>query len=262
MPTVMNPGLVSLMVFMVVLGVGVLGSRLRSVLPLSHFGNETWPVAALGIGFISTMNAIVLGLLVASAKSSYDATAQDLEEGAAKIILLDRTLRQNGPETQPIRASLRDLLRAHSNLTELRSDSATSSSQSAGGLPVEYGYEQVEQAVRSLSPASSIQRALQTRAVQIIDEVAETRWLFVAQKASAGVSPLLLGTLVAWLAVIAGCTGLFAPRHATMFVVALLCALAISGTVFLLMSMYSPFSGPLKLSTTPMTRALEFLEQP
>lgn len=253
----MNPALVSLIVFIVVLAAGVIGASLRSVLPVSHVGSDTWPVAALGIGFISTMNAIVLGLLVASAKSSYDATAQDLQEAAAKVILLDRTLRQYGPETQPVRASLRDIVREHSNLSELRNETA-----SAGGLAAEYGYEQVEQSVRALSPANSTQRALQTRAVQIIDEVAEKRWLFVAQRATAGVPPLLLGTLVAWLAVIAGCTGLFAPRHATMFFVALLCALAISGTIFLLMSMYSPFSGPLQLSTTTMSRALQLLEQP
>jgi len=67
---------------------------------------------------------------------------------------------------------------------------------------------------------------------------------------------------VAWLTVIAGCTGLFAPRHGTMFVIALLCVCTISGTIFLVMSMYNPFNGPLKLSAAPLLQALQVLEQP
>ena len=98
--------------------------------------------------------------------------------------------------------------------------------------------------------------------MQISDEIAQIRWLLVAQKPTTGISIPLLVTLVAWLTVIAGCTGLFAPRHGTMFVIALLCVCTISGTIFLVMSMYNPFNGPLKLSAAPLLQALQVLEQP
>jgi hypothetical protein len=256
----MNATITALIAFAAVLGAGVLGSALRRVLPSSHIGSDSWSMVAVGIGFISTMNAIVLGLLVASAKGSYDAKVSDLQDAAANVIVLDRTLREYGPETQKTRALLRDLVKARTNLQWIRSQTA-SADRAAPPAPAAYASELIEQSVRSLSPASDVQRALQMRALQIIDQITQKRWLFVAQSTE-GVSTPLLVSLVAWLAVIAGCAGLFAPRHATMFAIAVLCSLAIAGTIFLIVSMYSPYEGPLKLSDAPLRRALAVLEQP
>ena len=253
---------IPLVVFAVVLGAGVLGATLRSRLPDHHVSSQTWPVVAISIGFISTMNAIVLGLLVASAKGSYDATAQGLQEAAANVILLDRTLREYGPQTQPIRTVLHNLVKANASSMTLGDKPPTSTVATRHGASTEYGYEEIQESLRVLSPTNEAQHALQIRAVQIIDAIAQTHWLLVAQKPTAGISMPLLVTLVAWLAVIAGCTGLFAPRHGTMFVIALLCVCTISGTIFLVISMYNPFNGPLKLSAAPLLQALRFLEQP
>ena len=54
----------------------------------------------------------------------------------------------------------------------------------------------------------------------------------------------------------------FAPRHRTMFVIALLCAMALSGTIFLLMELYDPFGGVMRMSSAPMQTALDVLSQP
>jgi hypothetical protein len=256
----MNATITALISFTVVLGAGVLGSALRRVVPTSHIDKDSWSMVAVGIGFISTMNAIVLGLLVASAKGSYDAKDADIQEVAADLILLDRTLRQYGPETQQPRAMLHDLVKSRINLESIKRE-AVPAGHAASPSPQVYGNEVLEQSVRSLSPASDAQHALQTRALQIIDRFTQKRWLFVAQ-ATEGVSTPLLISLVAWLAVIAGCAGLFAPHHATMFAIATLCSLAIAGTIFLIMSMYNPYEGPLRLSMAPLQRALALIEQP
>jgi len=127
--------------------------------------------------------------------------------------------------------------------------------------PATYGYEQIWLSVRTLSPANDVQRSLQARALDIIDQLGQTRWLLTAQS-SEGISMPMLVAPIVWLAVIAGCAGVFAPRHGTTFVVALLCAMAIFGTIFLLMELYDPFGGVMRMSNAPMHIALDALSHP
>jgi hypothetical protein len=254
----MSPTVSALVVFAVVLGAAVAGASLARVLPKEHLSGASWSPVAVGIGFIATMAAIVLGLLVASAKSSYDAKNNELQEGAAKVVMLDRTLREYGPETNQARAMLRDTLRSKSSMAWVKAEIARSDPQTSSA----YGYEQVGKSVRALSPANDEQRTLQTKALQLVDQIGQSRWLLIAQSTETISLPLLI-TLVTWFAVIAGCTALFAPRHGTTFVVAALCSLAISVTIFLIMSMYDPFGGGvLTLSDAPLRTALQLVEQP
>jgi hypothetical protein len=251
----------SLIVFVLLITAAVVGSSLRKVVPTQHLGGESWSMVSVGVGFISTMAAIALGLLVASAKNSYDAKNTELQEAAAKVLVLDRTLREYGPETLNVRAMVRNLLRANYNMLWVKQKAFTSGTDDAASSPSVYGYEQVDQSLRALSPANETQRALQTRALQIVEQIGQMRWLLVAQSTE-GVSLPLLIALVSWLAVIAGCAGLFSPRNATVFAVAALCAVAVSGTVFLIMSMYDPFGGVLSLSRGPLLKALQVMGQP
>jgi hypothetical protein len=222
---------------------------------------ETWSSVSLGLGFIATMAAIVLGLLVASAKASYDTKHDEVQSAAAKLVVLDRTLRQYGPETQSVRALLLDRVRSQASMRWVKVNDAPSGPRTASAAPVTYGYEQIWLAIRTLSPANDVQRALQARALEIIDQLGQMRWLLTTQS-SEGISTPMLVALVVWLAVIAGCAGVFAPRHKTMFVVALLCAMAVSGTIFLLMSLYDPFGGVMRMSNAPIQIALNALSQP
>jgi len=52
------------------------------------------------------MTAILLGLLIASAKSSYDTQNNELTEMSAKVVLLDRVLADYGPEAKEVRELL------------------------------------------------------------------------------------------------------------------------------------------------------------
>ena len=85
----------------------LLGMVLRGVLPARHLGDESKDVVRLGTGLVATMAALVLGLLVASAKGSYDTQKDGLDKIAADIILLDTVLHQYGPPAEDVRAHLR-----------------------------------------------------------------------------------------------------------------------------------------------------------
>jgi hypothetical protein len=256
-----NAIVTALVVFAIVVGATLLGSSFGRRIPTDQVTGNTWSSVSLGIGFIATMAAIVLGLLVASAKGSYDTKHDEVQSAAAKFIVLDRTLRQYGPETQSARALLRDRVKSLASMRWVRKELTSSDPRTAPAPAATYGYEQIWLSVRTLSPANDVQRALQARALDILDQLGQMRWLLTAQS-SEGISTPMLVALVVWLAVIAGCAGVFAPRHRTMFVVALLCAMSVSGTIFLLMSLYDPFGGVMRMSSAPLQTALDVLSQP
>ena len=103
----MSSTIISLIVFACVFGGALLGIFLHAVLPQNHLTNESKDIVKLGMGLVGTMAALVLGLLVASAKGSYDTQSAELTQMSANIALLDRVLAHYGPETKEARALLR-----------------------------------------------------------------------------------------------------------------------------------------------------------
>src|SRR5258708_28953295 len=83
------------------------GIFLGAVLPENQLTAESKDIVKLGMGLLGTMTALLLGLLVASAKSSYDTRSSELTQMSANIILLDRVLAHYGPETKEARTILR-----------------------------------------------------------------------------------------------------------------------------------------------------------
>lgn len=103
----MNHLVIALIVFCCLFGSALLGSYVRQRLPAHHLSDESVAVLKLATGLIATMSALVLGLLVSSAKGTFDTTNAELEGAAAKVVEFDRVLARYGPETQPIRTQLK-----------------------------------------------------------------------------------------------------------------------------------------------------------
>ncbi len=254
----MNALLTSLAVLAVVVAGAFAGSRFGRHLPAHHLTEETKQVVKFGAGSIATLAALVLGLLVASAKSSYDAKAVEMEQTAAKIIVLDQLLRQYGPDAKPARAMLRAALVARYSMTWASTATPPAAqAEKAGAAP---DAVEIRESIASLVPATDRHRSLQTRALQLLDDFAQVRWLFIAQ-ATENISVPLLAVLVIWLATIAFCTGLYAPRNGTVGAVTLLCGVSVGAAVFLIVEMYSPFDGLLRISDAPLRTALVYLDR-
>ena len=98
---------ISIITFAFVFGGALLGMYLRNALPGHHLRNDVKDVVRLSTGLIGTMAALVLGLLIASAKSAYDARTTQIKQITANIILLDQLLEQYGSDAQNLRISLR-----------------------------------------------------------------------------------------------------------------------------------------------------------
>jgi hypothetical protein len=102
----MDPTHVGMIVFACTLGGALIGNWLRTTLPEHHLNDESRDTVKLGIGLIATMTALVLGLVTASAKSSFDAVDTAVKHTAMDILTLDRLLARYGPETGEIRGAL------------------------------------------------------------------------------------------------------------------------------------------------------------
>lgn len=59
---------------------------------------------------IVSVAALTLGLLIASAKTSFDERAHELRSGASKSVMMNRILYQFGPETCHARQLVREML--------------------------------------------------------------------------------------------------------------------------------------------------------
>lgn len=226
------------------------GIALNRILPGHHLSKESKEIIHLGIGVIVTLTALVLGLLVASAKSSFDTKSEEVRHSSVKIIMVDHLLRQMGSPAAPARELLRRWV---------ENNAAAIWTPDERKVSVEQGHIEwldFHQQVRKITTADEFQKALQAKITDAVDDLAETRWLLTEQQTSSIQTPFLI-VVVLWLAIIFASFGLFAPRNATVYAVIGLSALSLSTAVFLVLELDSPFTGILRISDAPLTLLLQ-----
>jgi len=240
----------SCLIFVLTLGGILLGSLLRRALPEHHLSKDSQDVVRLGVGLIATLAALLLGLLIAAAKSSFDTQSTQVTQITADIILLDRLLAQFGPEARPIRQQLRSAIGPFA-------DQLWREKQASAATPFEANAsaEQVYLAVQGLSPQNDLQRALQTRAAQVSNDLAQTRLLLFAESGNVIPAPFLT-ILVLWLVIIFASFSLFSVLNATVFICLSLFALSASCAIFLILELSQPFSGLMTISSATLRHAL------
>jgi hypothetical protein len=241
---------ISSIVFALVFGGALFGIFLRTALPEDLLGKDTKDHVLLGMALVSTMAAMVLGLLIASAKSSYDYQKTALVENSARVVLLDRVLAHYGPETKETRELLRTAYASFLERTWPK-NRANASSLEAPSIEAEVVIDKIQE----LSPKDETQRSLKAQALSIVWVVSQTRWLLYAQQAVSISTPLLV-TLVFWLIAIFVSFGLFAPRNAPVVVGMFISAASVSGAILMILEMYTPYSGLMQLSSAPLRAAL------
>jgi hypothetical protein len=248
---------IGLLVALCVFAGGIVGLQLYRLLPRAHLSTETREVVRLGIGMISLLAALVLGLLTASAKGAFDRADQQMRSYAADLTMLDRTLRYYGPETVPIRKNLLNYTDEAVRTTWPDTgpvDNAQMEDKSEGEL-----LDQAVQQIMALTPQTENQHWLRTQAQEISARLVHTRWMLLMNQRGT-ISPVLIIILVAWITVIFASFGMDAPRNATVVAAFLVCALSIGTSVFLILDIDSPFDGLIMISGEPMKSALVHLQ--
>ena len=108
----MSPTLIGLIVFLFTFVGALFGAWVRASLPRHHVEADSKDTIKVAIGLIATMTALVLGLVTASSKSSFDAVDDAVKQTATEVLVLDRTLARYGPETKEIRNHLHQAVSA------------------------------------------------------------------------------------------------------------------------------------------------------
>lgn len=240
-----------------VFGGALFGLWLQKVLPDQHLTSETKEIVRLATALVATISALVLSLLVSSAKSSFDKFDDELTQNAAKIVMLDRTLDEYGPQTSAIRASVKA---SYARRIEMLFSNAVAAKEEVDGASAVTREENIDSSLFALMPDGPVQQGLQARALEINSDINMTRALIHAQREDSLPTALLI-VLGGWLAMIFATFGLFAPRNAVVVGVLLVCAVSAAGAVFLILEMNTPFNGLVTLSSAPLEEALLSLGQ-
>ena len=253
----MNGSVIGTIVLVCTFGGALIGLFLRKALPGHHLDSDSRDTIKMGIGLIATMTALLLGLVTASAKGSFDAMDTAVKQTAVQILTLDRLLARYGPETNEIRKGLQ-----HGVGMRIEMIWPQDSSKAASVNPIPTGGvsmgEALADAIRALKPSNDTQRNLQSRALDIGETLLQARWMVVAGAENSIPLPFLV-ILVFWLTIVFLSFGLFAPRNATVVVALFVCAISVATALFLVLEMESPFTGFIRISPDPLRYALASL---
>lgn len=233
----------------------LLGMRSRAALPEHHLNADSKSVVQLCMGLIATLTALVLGLVTASAKESFDSQGSAVRNMAAGVLLLDRALVDFGPETAPIRAEIRQAVA--DRIASIWTEEPPPPGASPAGPGTKLAFE-IEREILALGPKTDAQRWAQSQALSIAGDTLKTRLVALTQQTSSVPTPFLL-VITLWLAVLFWSFGLFAPRNPTVFAVLVLTAASVSACVLLILEMQSPFTGFMQVSRQPLLFALQNL---
>lgn len=246
----MNPFAVAAAFAVLVLAGAYCGALARRWVPVAHQDANTREVVKLGVGFLGTLAALVLGLVVASAKDSFDVKTKEVQSAAAKVLQIDRRLQSLGSEALPMRMALRDLVAARvGHLTDGYVGEADTPMTSSQGLV------RIEDQLRAFAPKDDVQRQLAAEALAGAVEVEAIMSSAVAQVGSSITTPLLV-LLAFWFGVILAGWNFISPSNGTILFVNVLCALSVSGAIYLLLQMDQPFDGVISVSDGPLRAVL------
>jgi len=249
----MNIVLVALILFVVLVSAALFGRRVHRYLPEDHLSADPRDAVKLAMGLVATMTALVLGLLVSSAKDSYDTKRSEVIQMAAKVAFLDRVLALYGPEAAETRGELRTAVgdavgRIWSSSRGGPAQLATSH-QAGDALYV---------ALQRLSPRDDAQRTLKRQVESLTVDLGQLRSLLIAQSIPSISKPMLI-ILVSWLVVIFFGFSVIAPPNATTMLASVASAFSVACAIFLILELDQPFGGLIHIPSEPITNVLSHL---
>lgn len=244
---------IGLVVFICLCGASAVGMLLRMYLPDHHLSADSKDVIKLATAVVGTLSALALGLLIASAKNTYDRAQTELQTSAAHLILLDRVLAHYGPPAHDARGLLRKLIE-----DRLRQPWDKKRPVGPADTSVEAGIEPLQDKLRALVPQTDAQDLLRSRALEVSGKIAEAHWLQIEMR-SEGLPWPFLAVMVFWLALLFFTFGLLAPANTTVVLTLLVCSLSVAGAVFLIVDMDHPYLGYIHVTDAPLRDAIDRL---
>jgi len=236
--------------FVCTFGCAWLGTVIRSTLPQSHLSKESQDVVRLGMGLVATMTALLLGLVTAAAKNTFDSHDTAVRNSAVNTLMLDRDLARYGPETQSIRDLIRRAVAARIEATWPAKGAAP-----PPPMGVVSPAETIQDQILALAPGNDTQRWLKGECLRLTDEIVKARWRVLGSHAGA-VPRTFLVVVIFWLTATFASFGLYAPRNITVLTVLIIASLSVAAAIFLILELDGPFEGLIKVAGDPFRYAL------
>ena len=253
----MSALLIALTIFVTTTGAALVGLILHVKLPDDHLDGDSRDVVKLVIGLVATMAALVLGLLIASAQSTYATQNGNVQQLAADVAQLDRILELYGPEANGTRTLLRQaVVAAHDTIWTERGVQ----SQSLDPGDIRSQANRYIFSLESLAPRTEVQHFAREQALQLSQSIGRVRALMF-QQAGNGVAWPFLVALMFWLGVLFMGFGLVARFHTTVAAALLVGSLSVSAAVYLILELGSPYNGLIQLSDAPLRTVVAQLVQ-
>ncbi len=246
----MSALLISIITFAIVFGGALLGMYFHNALSDDHLREDVRDVVRLSTGLIGTIAALVLGLLIASAKSSYDARSTQIKQITANIILLDGLLEQYGPDARNLRVMLRGAVPPMADRIWNEGDRGKMTP-----FAVTAEAQALVNKIQELEPNNNSKRSLQARVLSAVADLAQARLSLFTQAHDSIPAPFL-AILVFWLAIIFASFGLFVRVNPIVIITFFVGTLSVTGSIFLILEMDQPLAGLLQISSEPLRHAL------
>jgi|SRR5208283_1216413 len=253
----MNSMLVGLMIFAFAFGAALVGMFLHGRLPAQHKEADSKDVVKLVMGLIATIAALVLSLLIATAHSAYETQESEVQALGVHIVELDQLLAHYGPQAEPARALLRQIVAAQ--LERIWPKDGTVGVNLRTPLDQDTG-EKLSREIGNLAVTTDAQRFARSRALDLLSGIGETRRLLYEQAGGSLSWPFFV-VLVFWLIVLFLGFGFLTRHNATVLVALFVGALSVGGAIFLILEMNRPYSGIMQISSAPISGALAAISQ-
>lgn len=246
----MNEIVIGLISFAAIFCSALLGIFAARALPEHHLSDETRTAVSVSAAVVGTLSALVLGLMISTASSTFSARSREVTALSVDLIRMNRMMQRYGPEANDVRAKLR----IYATATMQEMFAALAKPSQAGERTVRM-METTQDAILLLAPIDEKHRWLRSQTLTLSEGLLQARWLLAVQSGSDIPLPFLI-LLMFWLSIVFGSFGLFAPRNVTAVAVFCLCSMAVSGGITMIVDLDSPFSGLIRVSGEPMRQAL------
>jgi hypothetical protein len=250
-----NTLIIGLIVLAAILVGAFAGMKVRHRLPKHHLTDETKSLVSVSTAVVATVSALVLGLLISNANTTFTRLGGEVTALSAQILRLDHILRRYGADAEPARNMLLQYTqhKAADLFPDDRADVRLSNPSTYELL------QRLEDLLLALKPANPRDQWWLAQAMTLGAKIGDSRWL-LAQQVGQGTPKAFVALLVFWLALLFASFGLFAPRNLTSAVTLTLCALAVAGAVTMFLELEQGFGGVVRISPEPMRQAVKTLE--
>lgn len=247
----MSPSTISLIALLCIFGSAIAGMLLKERLPSHHLNDESMAIIKAARSVVIGLAALTLGLLIATAKSSFDSKQIELKDSAAKMIVLDRLLLKDGAQSEKAREALYQVATTGIAILEKIGKDGMDHKLVSGE-----GMDRFISILMQLPEQNPSQAWIKNSALSLGNEIAVSRWK-IYQGSSSSISPLFLATLVFWLMTIFFSLGLIAPFNLLVVASLFTAAISMTGAILLTLELDQPYGGLIQMSTEPLKMALE-----